>query len=130
MAVEFKKFTQSDSALTDEGTLKAIVGKGGKIALIRKNWEDKTKRVAVLLTNKAGNSAVVACSKQVSDALRNGKLNIAQLVGLSVVSNEEGHNFVSMPAAGAIKEIAIDSVKEEKFETEVEALDPHSLVAF
>lgn len=130
MAVEFKKFTQSDSTLTEEGTLKSIVGKGGKIALIRKNWENKDKRVAVLLTNKKGDSAVVACSDQVSKALRSGKLTIAQLVGLNVVSNEEGHNFVSMPATGAIKEIAIDSVKEEAFETEVAALDPNSLVAF
>lgn len=134
MAVEFKKFTQSDSTLTDEGTLKSIVGAGGKIALIRKNWEDKAKRVAVLLTNKKGLTAVIPCSKQVSDALRNGKLNIAQLVGLSVVGAEQEdgtvRNFISMPAAGAIKEIAIDSIKEEKFTTEVEALDPHALVAF
>lgn len=134
MAVEFKKFTQSDSTLEDLGTVKSIVGAGGKIAVIRKNWEDKAKRVAILLTNKKGNSAVIPCSTQVSNALRSGKMKIAQLISLSVVEAEaedgSKRNFISMPATGAIKEVAIDSIKEEKFETEVAELNPNELIAF
>lgn len=129
MAVEFKKFQRSeDNALADLGTLKAIAGKGGKIGLIRKNWSDATKRVAVLVTNKKGDSAVIACSDQVSKALRGGKMKIAELIGLTVIENAEGHNFISMPATGAIQEFDVDKVKETTYEAKEEFL-PEELAA-
>lgn len=128
--VKFEAFKGGDSTLTEEGTVKNIVGKGGKIALIRKNFNDEKKRVAVLLTNKKGESAVVACSKQVSDALRAKKLTIAHLLGLNIVSNEEGHNFISMPATGAIQSFDVDSVKAKEVATEEATFLPEELVVF
>lgn len=130
MAVEFKKYEGSDSTLNELGTVKSVVGKGGKLALIRKNFADPNKRVAVLLTNKAGNSAVIACSKQVSDALRAKKMTIAHLVGLNIVENDEGHNFISMPAAGAIQSFDVDKVKEAQVATEEATFLPEELIAF
>lgn len=129
MAVEFKKFTADDSTLAEIGTVKEIAGRKGKIALIRKNFNDPEKRVAVLLTNAKGESAVVACSKQVSDALRKKEMTIAQLVGLKIVENEKGHNFISMPATGGLHEFEVDKVKEEAVEMKSEFL-PHELIAF
>lgn len=129
MAVEFKKYAGSETTLSELGTLKEVAGKGGKIALIRKNFADGSKRVAVLVTRKDGQSAIVACSKQVSDALRAKKMTIAQLVGLNVIENEEGHNFVSMPATGAIQEFAVDGVKAAVVETEKANFLPEELIA-
>lgn len=130
MAVVFQKFTgNGESTLNDLGTVKAIAGKGGKIALIRKNFNDPAKRVAVLITNKAGESAVVACSAQVSAALREKKMNIAQLAGLTVVENEEGHNFIAMPATGGLQEFAVDQLKTQEVEVSGEFL-PEELIAF
>ncbi len=131
--VEFKKYEGSTAELTDLGTVKSIAGKGGKIALIRKNYKDLTKRVVILITNKAGNSAVVPCSKQVSDAFRAKELSIAQLVGLNVVETEmengegkmELRQFISMPATGGLHEIAIDKVNVE--ELEAKELSPEDL---
>lgn len=130
MAVEFGTFKRAEgSVLEEQGTLKALAGKGGSIGLIRKNWNDKSKRVAVLVKRKDGKSAVISCSSQVSDSLRAEKMTIAQLIGLNVVSNEKGHNFISMPATGAVQEISVDKVKEEEF-TSNEEFIPESLVAF
>jgi len=127
--VEFKKYEGSTTELVDLGTVKSIAGKGGKIALIRKNYKDLTKRVVILITNKAGNSAVVPCSKQVSDAFRAKELSIAQLVGLNVVEveAEDGslRQFISMPATGGVHEIAIDKVNVE--ELEAKELSPEDL---
>ena len=127
--VEFKKYEGSTTELVDLGTVKNIAGKGGKIALIRKNYKDLTKRVVILITNKAGNSAVVPCSKQVSDAFRAKELSIAQLVGLNVVEveAEDGsfRQFISMPATGGVHEIAIDKVNVE--ELEAKELSPEDL---
>jgi hypothetical protein len=130
MAVEFKKFTRDENgSLNDLGTLKEIAGKKGKIALIRKNFNDPSKRVAVLVTNAKGESAVIACSAQVSKALRDKQMNIAQLAGLSVVENDEGHNFVSMPATGGVQEFVVDTIKTAEVEVSGEFL-PEELVAF
>src|SRR5688572_15217072 len=115
--VKFGKFERNDAGLTDLGTLKAVVGKGGKIAFIRKNYNDESKRVAVVLTNKGGDSAVVSCSKQVSDALRAKQINLAQLAGLNVLENAEGVAFISMPATGALQEFSIDKINVEAVET-------------
>lgn len=131
MALEFKVFTRNeDSALTDLGTVKAIAGKGGKIAFIRRNFNDPKKRIALLITNKKGESAVVACSEQVTKGIREGKLKLAQLLGLSIIENEEGRNFVSMPATGAIQSFEVDSIKVAEMETEEAAFVPAELIAF
>lgn len=130
MAVVFGTFAGSETKLQEQGTLRAIAGKSGKIALMRKNFADNTKRVAVLITNKAGQTAVVACSKQVSDALRAQKLTIAQLAELTVVSNEEGHNFIAMPATGAIQTFELDKIAKATVETEEASFLPEALVAF
>lgn len=111
MAVPFKKYEPNTAELTDLGTVKAVVGKGGKIAFIRKNYNNPEKRVAVIFTNAKGESATVSCSKQVSDALRKKEINVAQLAGLSVLENEEGIPFISMPATGGLHEVALDKVQ-------------------
>lgn len=129
MALEFKKYEGGSATLTDLGTVKAAAGKGGKIALIRKNFNDSAKRVAVLVTRKDGNSAVISCSKQVSESLRNKQMNIAQLAGLSIVENEEGINFISMPATGAIQEFNVDKLTTETVEVKAEFL-PQELIAY
>src|SRR6478752_3936333 len=95
--LEFKEFVRSSSTLEDLGTVKANAGKKGSIAFIPGNLADTTKRVALVITNAAGQSAVVACSSKVSKALRAKELNIKQLAGLSILKNEDGQMFVSMP---------------------------------
>lgn len=120
--VEFKKYEGTSTELTSLGNVKNIAGKGGKIALLRKNYKDLTKRVAVVITNAKGQSAVVPCSKQVSEALRAKDLTIAQLIGLDVVETtaEDGslRQFISMPATGGLKEIALDKIAVEAIEAE------------
>src|SRR5690349_10521847 len=129
MAIEFKKFARDEnSTLNDLGTVAAIAGKGGKVGFIRKNYNDATKRIALLITNKKGESVVVACSAQVSKQVREGKLKLAQLLGLSIVENEEGHNFVSMPATGAIQSFEVDKVKIADVETVEADFLPEELI--
>jgi len=127
--LEFKKYEGGPSTLTDLGTVKSIAGKGGKIAFIRNNFNNPDKRVALLITNSDGNSAVLACSQQVSDALRNKQMTIAQLANLSVIENEEGVNFIAMPATGGLQEFSVDAIASVATETSAEFL-PEELIAF
>jgi hypothetical protein len=129
MALEFKKYEGGPSTLTDLGSVKSIAGKGGKIAFIRNNFNNLTKRVAVLITNSNNESVVLACSQQVSDALRNKQMNIAQLASLSVIENAEGANFIAMPATGGLQEFSVDSITTVTTEVSTEFL-PEELIAF
>lgn len=127
--VEFKKYDGASAELTDLGTVKALAGKGGTIAFLRKNYNDTTKRVALVVGKKDGTSAVVSCSKQVSDAIRGGKLNIKQIAGLNIVENKEGVAFISMPATGAVQTVQLDKVNVQAFATEEADFLPEELVA-
>ena len=127
--LEFKKYEGGPSTLTDLGSVKSIAGKGGKIAFIRNNFNNPDKRVALLITNSDGNSAVLACSQQVSDALRNKQMTIAQLANLSVIENEEGINFIAMPATGGLQEFSVDAITSVATEPSSEFL-PEELIAF
>lgn len=115
--------------LTELGTVKALAGKKGKISFIRKNFNDATKRVAVVLTNAKGESALISCSKQVSDALRSKQMTIAQLAGLTVLENEDGVSFISMPGTGGLQTFEADAIKASVTEVSNEFL-PEELVAF
>jgi len=133
MAIEWKKYAGSENTLEEVGTVKELAGKGGKIALIRKNYNDATKRVAVVVSKKDGTSAIISCSKQVSQQLRKKHMNIAQLAGLTVVEgkNAEGEEtyFVAMPATGGLQEFAVDGLKASALEVKTEFL-PEELIAF
>ena len=129
MALEFKKYEGGPSTLTDLGSVKSIAGKGGKIAFIRNNFNNPDKRVALLITNSNGESVVLACSQQVSDALRSKQMNIAQLASLSVIENEQGANFIAMPATGGLQEFSVDSITTATTEVSAEFL-PEELIAF
>lgn len=127
--LSFQKYQGGTSSLASLGTVKANAGKGGKIAFIRNNYNNPDKRVAVVVTNADNESAVVACSQQVSDALRNKQLTIQQLADLEIVMNEEGIHFIAMPATGAIQEFKVDELKSEPTPVSATFL-PEELVAF
>lgn len=132
MAIAFKKYEKKESALTELGTLKSLAGKGGKITFLRKNFANKSKRVALVVTQKDGKSAIIPCSQQVSDLIRNKEITINQLAGLQVVegSNEAGDttHFVVLPQGGGAQEFSADKLKEESFELDAEFL-PEDFVA-
>ena len=127
--LNFQKYQGGTASLASLGTVKENAGKGGKIAFVRNNFNNPDKRVAVVITNADGESAVVACSSQVSDALRNKQLTIAQLAELNIIQNEEGINFIAMPATGAIQEFSVDALKSEATPVSATFL-PEELVAF
>jgi hypothetical protein len=129
MSVKFEMYQGTTAELTELGTVKEIAGKKGKISFIRKNFNDATKRVAVVLTNANGESALISCSKQVSDALRSKQMNIAQLASCKVLENEDGINFISMPGTGGLRSIELDGVRLEVVEVSNEFL-PEELIAF
>lgn len=127
--LNFQKYQGGTSSLASLGSVKENAGKGGKIAFVRNNYNNPDKRVAVIITNANGESAVVACSQQVSDALRNKQMKIEQLANLQIVQNEEGINFIAMPATGAIQEFSVDALTAEPTPVSATFL-PEELVAF
>ena len=126
--IEFKVYEGASSTLDNLGTLKDVAGAGGKIAFLRKNYNNPDKRVAIVVTKKDGTSATIACSAQVSAALRNKEVSIKQLVGFNVVGGEKGF-FIAMPATGAVQTIELDSVVAESTATKEGAFLPEELVA-
>ena len=91
-----------------------------------KNFKDLSKRVAVLFTKKNGQSVVVSCSAQVSNALRSGAMSKEQLIGMEVLENEDAIPFISMPS-GQLVEIELKTVKVKEFT--VAAVDFEDLIA-
>lgn len=130
--VKFENYQREDRV--ELGTVAQLVGKGGKIKFIKKNLADTTKRVAVILENKAGGSALVLCSESVSNGVRNKEITLAHLMGFQVTEQltktGESINVITMPNGGtALIEVAVDSVKVAEFEPSAE-LAPEDLIAF
>ena len=98
MALEFKKYEGGSTELASEGTVLDIIGKKGNIGIIPKNFKDTSKRVALILTNSRGESTVVACSKAVSEGLRNKSITMNHVAGFEILTNEKDQSFISMPA--------------------------------
>lgn len=129
--IKFGKYEGANGQveLTEVGTLKEVIGSKGKLAFIRKNFNDPAKRIALLLTNKAGETAVVSCSKQVSEAIRKQEIKLSQLLGFKVIENKDGVHFVAMPATGAIQSFDVDSIKVEEVANAEGQFLPEELVA-
>lgn len=114
MALEFKKYERAQSADLDNlGTVGELVGKGGVIKFIPKNFRDDKKRVVVILEKKDGTSVQVSCSEQVSRGLRAKTITEENLVTLPILENEEGLAFISLEG-GALVEIAIKDIKPQE----------------
>jgi tetrahydromethanopterin S-methyltransferase subunit F len=128
MAFKLTAYTRQSGELTDNGTIAQLVGKKGSISFIRKNLNDVNKRVALLLKDEKGNSGVVSCSAQLSKEIRANNITIHEIAGLSLLENEDGVTFVSMPATGAIQEIAMKDIKVVSYERSEEFL-PEELLA-
>ena len=128
MAFKLSAYTRQSGELTDNGTIAQLIGKKGSIAFIRKNLNDVNKRVALVLKDDKGNSGVVSCSAQLSKEIRANKITIHEIAGLSLLENEDGVTFVSMPGTGAIQEIAMKDIKVVSYERNEEFL-PEELLA-
>jgi len=128
MAFKLSAYTRQSGELTDNGTIANLIGKNGSITFIRKNLKDPNKRVALLLKDSKGNTGVVSCSAQLSTEIRANKITIHEIAGLSLLENEEGITFVSMPGTGAIQEIAMKDIKVVTYERSEEFL-PEELLA-
>jgi hypothetical protein len=128
MAFKLTAYTRQSGELTDNGTIANLIGKKGSITFIRKNLNDVNKRVALLLKDDKGNTGVVSCSAQLSKEIRANKITIHEIAGLSLLENEDGVTFVSMPATGALQEIAMKDIKVVSYERNEEFL-PEELLA-
>lgn len=119
MALTFKKYERADSTeLTDLGTLATLAGKNAKLAFIKSNLRNLEKRVAVVIENAKGESAVVACAKSVSDVVRtalkehSAKQVLGMLAKMNVLENAEGAMFIS-PEGGALEFFGVTEVAKE-----------------
>lgn len=110
--LKFQKYV-SQSNVKDLGTLKAVAT-GCTMQFLTKNIKDTTKRVALLL-RKGEESAILSCSKSVSDDIRAGKLSVGQLAGLRVLENDKGISFLSYD--GQTNEaITLDDIQVEEIQ--------------
>jgi hypothetical protein len=130
--LKFENYQREDRV--ELGTVNSLVGKGGKIKFVPKNLADDSKRVAVILEQKDGKSALVVCSENVSKGVRNKEITLANLLGFSVTEQltktGETINVITMPNNGtALIEVAVDSVKIADYQPSGE-LVPEDLIAF
>lgn len=141
--LKFAKFTREDR--TELGTVASLVGKGGKVKFVPKNLADDSKRVAVILEKKNGESAIILCSKAVSAGVRDKSITLSNLLGFTVteqqsksyydehgnlVQDGETINVITMPTNAAnLIEVAVDTVKVTEYEPSAE-LVPEDLIAF
>jgi hypothetical protein len=109
MAIQFAKYERTESTLESQGTVMDLVGKDGFLELIPKNLRDTSKRVVVILKKKNGQSAMVTCSQQVSDGLRDKTIELGHVINFEILEGESGVPFISMPG-GALISIAVKSL--------------------
>lgn len=115
--VKFENYAGS-TTLNDLGTLKSLIGKKGTVKLSKKNFLNTAKRVVVIGKKASGESAVVACSGEVSKHARKmreeGKKQaeiLGWLIGLQILENDKGQYFISMPAGEAGEGLNVDTLK-------------------
>lgn len=130
--VKFENYQRQDRV--ELGTVAQLVGKGGKVKFVPKNLADDSKRVAVILENKTGASALVVCSEAVSKGVRSKEITLANLLGFQVTeqltTKGETINVITMPNNGAsLIEVAVDSVKIADYQPSAE-LVADDLIAF
>jgi hypothetical protein len=128
MAFKLTAYTRQSVELTDNGTIAEIIGPKGSITFIRKNLKDPNKRVALLLKDSKGVTGVVSCSAQVSAEIRANRITIHEIAGLSLLENENGVSFVSMPSTGALQTIAMKDINVVSYDRTEEFL-PEELIA-
>ena len=109
MAIQFAKYERTESTLESQGTVMDLVGKDGFLELIPKNLRDTSKRVVVILKKKNGQSAMVTCSQQVSDGIRNKTIELGHVLNFEILEGESGVPFISMPG-GALISISVKSL--------------------
>ena len=110
MPVNFGKYERDESTLVESGTVLDLVGKTGRIAFVPKNLKDESKRVVVILKKANGESAMVSCSQQVSEGIRNKTIEKGHLLGFNVMEGEEGIPFICMPG-GQLLEYTVKEIK-------------------
>ena len=118
MALEFKVYQGTQTSLETIGTVLAQIP-GGSLKFVPGTFTSG-KRIAVILTNKAGESTVVACSKRVSAtlqaALADGKTKkemLGAIAKLEISEDEEGRNFIVAPqgAGGQEEDFTVAELK-------------------
>lgn len=132
MALNFKNYERAERV--ELGTVAELIGKGGKLKLIPRNFADETKRVVVILEQASGASDTVLCSPELSKRLRSKEITLSNLIGLSVTeqlsTTGEVINVITMPNNGAnLIEVNIDDIKATAFEP-VTTFNVEELVAF
>ena len=130
--LKFEVYQRQDR--TELGTVAQLIGKGGKIKFIPKNLADDSKRVAVILEQKNGASAMVLCSETVSAGVRSKDITLQHIAGFTVTEqitkSGETINVITMPTgAGNLVEFALDNIKVTNYEPSAE-LVPEDLIAF
>lgn len=139
MPVAFKKYQRDSTEIKDLGTVKSLAGKQGKVKFLRKNFKDKSKQVALIVERKDGASAVIPCSAQVSQLVREAEITMSQLVGLQVIEFDHRDKvdpktgkpvriyLVAAPQGGGIQEFSTDDLEPQEFELSAEFL-PEGLI--
>ena len=146
MALQFKDY-QSET-LVNLGTVASNAGKGGSWSLIDKNFQDESKRVALIVKRADGASTVVACSTAVSRGLRDQSIKKGMVQSFPILQTswdkkvdgviqmdattgkpvQVTGNFVSLPGGTQVEDFAITDETAEEFVAPVVKLD--DLVAF
>lgn len=118
--VNFEVYAGTASEVENIGTLSANVGLGGSIDFIKKNFNNADKRVVVLAKNKAGESAVISCSEQLSKDLRkqysegaDRQQLLAGLLAMPIFENEVG-NFIGYEGAAGGEGFAVEALAKVK----------------
>jgi len=133
--IDFKKY---EGTLTDLGTVASQIGAKGTIKFDPKNFntEEKNakgerKRVVVIVKNGDGDSAVVSCSKPLSEYLRKAKADgstkeelLAGLLDMLVMEDEKSEvPFITMPGGEQTEGMTIADLKKVKKPAKIEALN-------
>jgi hypothetical protein len=133
--------TEQQSDLEVLGTVKEIVGKGGKIYYSNSNnVMNPNKQLQITLDPKVGASQTLLCSKALTRQLRSGDLSLNDVMFCSVVvtkfTTEDGVDVEDVriaPQQGESLEgqaVSADSAKETPKAKKIDFLNKEGYIAF
>jgi hypothetical protein len=119
MALQFEVYSKKESVQYVDLVTVEEAAQGGTIRFYKPNYDNLAVSVALFIDRPNGTSDVVPCGKQLSSAIREGKVVLNDLWDFMIKEGPDGNNVIPLPSVydGANSPFLSLSAKDKKKST-------------
>ncbi len=123
MALKFEVYSKKQSVQYNDLETVEEAAQGGTIRFYKPNYENLAVSVALFIDRPDGHSTVVPCGKQLSSAIRDGKVVLNDLWDFMITEGPDGNNVIPLPsiydgANSPFLSLSANDKKKSKFKPE------------